>query len=102
MSVDISENGTAELLKFAKELARDGGALIRAAFAKPAVSDYDRKSVTDPVTETDRAVEALIFGQIHERFPGHRLIGEESAPNAEWTDAPTWIVDPIDGTCNCK
>lgn len=102
MSVDLSESGTAELLDFAKELARDGGALIRAAFSKPADSDYDRKSVTDPVTETDHAVEALIFGRIRERFPDHCLIGEESAPNAEWTEAPTWIVDPIDGTCNCK
>ena len=32
-----------------------------------------------------------------------RFIGEESVSagqNVELTDAPTWIVDPIDGTTN--
>lgn len=99
--VDISEAGTAQLLEFTKELAREAGAMIREAFQKPRHNDYDRKSLTDPVTETDRAVELLIFTRIRARYGGHCLIGEESASHVEWTDAPTWIVDPIDGTANC-
>lgn len=74
--------------------------MIRTAFQAPRAS-YDCKSATDPVTETDRAVEAMIFGAIREKFAHHALIGEESAAESEWTDAPTWIVDPIDGTANC-
>lgn len=97
----MSESETAELLQFGKELAREAGAVIRAAFEKGCATDYERKSATDPVTETDKQVEALLFGRIRARFPAHELIGEESAPDAAWTDAPTWIVDPIDGTANC-
>jgi len=55
------------------------------------------------VTQADVACEAMVKLWIHERFPGHRILGEESG----WTgaldpDAPTplWIVDPIDGTTN--
>lgn len=92
---------TADLLSFAKDLAQSAGALIREAFAKER-GDYDCKSATDPVTETDHAVEAHIFGRIRERFPKHSLIGEESASDTEWTNAPTWIIDPIDGTANCE
>lgn len=100
--VDMSENDTMELLTFAKELAREAGEMIRKAFALVPMNDYDRKSATDPVTETDRAVEQFIFGRIRERFPSHKFIGEESASDGEWGNEATWIVDPIDGTANCK
>lgn len=99
--VDLSEEGTAELLSFTKELAREAGQMIRTAFKKPLNEDYGLKSATDPVTETDQAVEKMLFTAIRSRFPDHRFIGEESAAGAEWTDAPTWIIDPIDGTANC-
>lgn len=99
-AIDISEEGTAELQAFAEGLARDAGAMIRTAFCKKR-SHYDRKTATDPVTETDRAVEEMLLGAIRDKFPGHSFIGEESASAAEWTTAPTWIVDPIDGTANC-
>lgn len=97
---DLSAAGTACLLSFAEELARRAGGMIRTAFHMPRTT-YDRKSATDPVTETDRAVETKIFGAIRKKFTQHALIGEESAAETEWTDAPTWIVDPIDGTANC-
>lgn len=99
----MKPDSVAELLKFTKELARDAGQMIREAFAKPRLSDYERKAcATDPVTETDKAVEALIFDRMRERYPSFSLIGEESASDVEWTDEPTFIVDPIDGTANCK
>lgn len=97
---DLSATGTAWLLSFAEDLARRAGGMIRTAFHMPRTT-YERKSATDPVTKTDRAVEAMIFGAIRENFAQHVLIGEESAAETEWTDAPTWIVDPIDGTANC-
>lgn len=98
---DLSPPGTAALLSFAEGVAREAGAMIRKAFAAPTGGgDYDRKSALDPVTETDRAVERMVFGRIRQRFPGHALIGEESAAGVEWTGAATWIVDPIDGTAN--
>jgi len=99
--VDLTAEGTAQLLTFARQMAREAGGMIRRAFATKPMDDYGRKSMTDPVTETDRAVEAYLFGSIRERYPAHAFIGEESAADCEWTGKPTWIIDPIDGTANC-
>lgn len=53
------------------------------------------------VTETDKANEKLIFDAVRKSFPDDQLIGEESSADAgsiaALTDAPTWIVDPVDG-----
>ena len=58
----------------------------------------------DPVTETDRANEALAVKTLLSAFPSHLVIGEESSAESgvipSLTDAPTWIIDPIDGTTN--
>lgn len=40
---------------------------------------------------------------IRSKFPDHQFIGEEESSEGkkvELTDAPTWIIDPIDGTMN--
>lgn len=101
MGTDVSPEDTEKYLAFAKDLARHGGMMIREAFHRPR-SDYDRKSETDPVTETDFAVEQYVFGRIRSEFPDHECVGEETAFTTEIGDKPTWIVDPIDGTANCK
>lgn len=57
----------------------------------------------DPVTATDEENERLVQQVLLEAFPSHKMIGEESATAGgipPLTDAPTWIVDPIDGTAN--
>lgn len=51
----------------------------------------------DPVTEADRAAEAVMRRMIKENFPQHGVIGEEfgtERPDAEYV----WVLDPIDGT----
>lgn len=102
MTVDVSAEGTAKLLDFAKELAIEGGRIIKEGFMKPAESGYGRKLKTDPVTVTDEAVEKHVYGRIKDNFPNHMFIGEESASNVECTGDATWIIDPLDGTANCK
>lgn len=40
---------------------------------------------------------------IRNKFPDHEFIGEEESSDGKkvrLTDAPTWIIDPIDGTMN--
>jgi myo-inositol-1(or 4)-monophosphatase len=92
----VTAQQTAEYLECALRLAKSAGAIISEAFAQPAAG-YDRKSATDPVTETDLAVEAHIFSELRSVYPSHSTIGEESGSNAEHTDAPTWIVDVSSG-----
>ncbi|ERE86165.1 inositol monophosphatase 2-like protein [Cricetulus griseus] len=62
-----------------------------------------KTSAADLVTETDHRVEDLIISELRKRFPSHRFIAEEataSGAKCVLTHSPTWIIDPIDGTCN--
>uniref|UniRef100_A0A8B9QHR6 Inositol-1-monophosphatase n=1 Tax=Apteryx owenii TaxID=8824 RepID=A0A8B9QHR6_APTOW len=62
-----------------------------------------KTSAADLVTETDHFVENLIISALKEKFPSHRFIAEESTAAGSkciLTDSPTWIIDPVDGTCN--
>ncbi|XP_075973148.1 inositol monophosphatase 1-like [Anticarsia gemmatalis] len=57
----------------------------------------------DLVTETDKKVEQTLVEGLAKKYPSHKFIGEESVSDGakcELTDAPTWIIDPIDGTLN--
>jgi len=62
-----------------------------------------KDGVADLVTEFDQRVEEILIKQLSEKFPTHRFIGEESVAagsSVVFTDDPTWIIDPIDGTTN--
>lgn len=102
---------------FAEKLARECGELIREAFYRgwpfrtpPAgghTTPYNVKKRTDPVTDTDRAVEELCRVRILERYSTrHRVLGEEGydgrpeSLRVKSSDPPTWAIDPIDGTAN--
>ena len=59
-----------------------------------------KRWAADWVTETDLAVERLVRAAITERFPDHRVEGEEFGAAGE-EDAPAWwLIDPVDGTTN--
>ncbi|XP_076750205.1 uncharacterized protein LOC143423039 [Xylocopa sonorina] len=86
---------------FAIKLARDAGQILKAAVE--GVKKIDEKlGAWDLVTEHDRKIEDIIIGRLKAKFPDHSFIGEESTGKElpELTDAPTWIIDPIDGTTN--
>jgi myo-inositol-1(or 4)-monophosphatase len=51
----------------------------------------------DPVTEADRAAEAMMRRQIKDNFPQHGIVGEEFGNEREDADY-VWVLDPIDGT----
>ncbi|EGC45483.1 myo-inositol monophosphatase [Histoplasma capsulatum var. duboisii H88] len=56
---------------------------------------------SDLVTEYDRAVEAMVSKELRSRYPTYEFMGEETYHlSSVLTDAPTFIVDPIDGTVN--
>jgi len=84
------------------QLVNQASQVIEGAF-------YEKKKVEskscnlDLVTETDQEVEKLLINGLRKAFPDHRFIGEESTAGGEkcvLTDAPTWIIDPVDGTTN--
>lgn len=92
-------------LQTAKTLARRAGLLVRSHRhptdpTAPPLSIDAKSGPSDLVTSADLASQALIVSALAETYPSHRLIGEESTANEPLTDAPTWIVDAIDGTTN--
>ncbi|KAF9921199.1 hypothetical protein BGZ65_010562 [Modicella reniformis] len=102
---------TAELesyLEFAIHLAKLAGPVILEGFntrfsPERSALLVKKGNTADLVTEWDQKVEKLVRKEITEKMKGHSFIGEETVAAGETcilTDAPTWIVDPIDGTTN--
>ena len=90
---------------FAEAVAKEAGKVIMTAISDREKRVSEKTSATDLVTETDEAVEKLIKEKVKRNFPHHEFIGEETSNADEhglldFGDAPTWIVDPIDGTMN--
>jgi len=84
-------------LTTAKRAAREAGRLLLSYFGN--LKDIQFKSGRrDPVSEADKASEALIAGIIKDVFPTHGFLAEEKTA---WEgDGGIWIVDPLDGTVN--
>jgi fructose-1,6-bisphosphatase/inositol monophosphatase family enzyme len=64
--------------------------------------DYTKSGSADLVTITDQECEQIISRKIRSKFPNHVIIGEEAAGGDRYnlTNAPTWTIDPVDGTTN--
>ncbi|KAG5326504.1 VTC4 phosphatase, partial [Acromyrmex heyeri] len=62
------------------------------------------KNEGDFVTNYNQQIEKLFIDSLSKEFPNHRIIAEETVfamqKMPELTDAPTWFLDPIDGTIN--
>lgn len=84
-----------EIAVFAYKLALEAGKVGMNGFRHAVAVDI--KSDLSPVTEIDRAVESLLRERLRETFPDHAILGEEYGAEGG-QDAPTWVVDPIDGT----
>jgi myo-inositol-1(or 4)-monophosphatase len=76
-------------------------AMERIVTERPRADQVSTKSwAADWVTETDLPVERLVREAIAERFPDHRIEGEEFGVSGS-DDAPaSWLIDPVDGTTN--
>lgn len=90
-------------LSFALEVAEEAGRLALASFGGELSADL--KADGTWATEADRAVESLMRSRIVAAFPDHNILGEEEGYGAASggparKGAPTWIIDPIDGTNN--
>lgn len=69
-------------------------------------SDITHKRPGDLVTTADRLTEQRLSPLLEEFLPGSVAIGEESVEHDRsllchtHTNAPVWIIDPVDGTSN--
>ncbi|MGO3345390.1 MAG: inositol monophosphatase family protein [Marinomonas sp.] len=94
MTIDAST-----LLEFAKHIATQAGTMmVLAREANDFSADY--KTDHELVTSTDLAIDQYLCQEIIKRYPDHQILSEESSPNLSLGSAPTWVIDPIDGTVN--
>jgi myo-inositol-1(or 4)-monophosphatase len=89
---------TSALLTLASQVARQARSLVMEARGHPVEVDT-KSTITDMVTETDRASERFITASLLGARPDDAILGEEGA-SATGTSGVEWVVDPIDGTTN--
>ncbi|MGI8685423.1 MAG: inositol monophosphatase family protein [Acidimicrobiales bacterium] len=90
----------AALLDLAMRAALAAGVLLRDGQASAPTDVSTKTSLTDMVSELDRASEALIAGMILKARPDDAILGEEGGLTGAGTSGVRWVVDPLDGTTN--
>ena len=79
-----------------QDRARGGGAGARLS---PQEAEIEAKAGNEPVTEADRAANALIVERLAAAFPKDTILSEEIPDTgARLGRSRIWMVDPIDGT----
>ncbi len=94
-----SEPQLKDFLNVALEAARRAGDILRKYFGH--LSNIREKDFSgDLVTEADQESEALIKEILHQHFPNHAFLGEETGESDTGSKEYMWCVDPLDGTTN--
>ena len=86
-----------EYLPLAIAAAREAGRIQKLHMGR--LNKVEYKGEINPVTEVDRLCEKAIVRMIHDLFPDHDILTEESpfkGRGSPWK----WIIDPLDGTTN--
>lgn len=87
------------LAELAVTAARAAGRLLLDGLETGATGVEAKSSPTDPVSDLDRASEALIVATIRSRRPRDAVLGEEGGAS-DGDSGVRWVVDPLDGTVN--
>jgi myo-inositol-1(or 4)-monophosphatase len=89
----------AAVLAVAAKAALAAGDIIRERYGRS--HQIAHKGAIDLVTEADLAAEKKIIEILRAELPGTGFLAEESSSSyLEAPTAPTWVIDPLDGTTN--
>lgn len=99
MTTDDDALDGVALVHLAEEAARAAGeTLLRHRSLNLTVDT--KTSATDPVSEADRAAEALIAEILLGARPDDGFLAEEATANRRGPSGLRWVVDPLDATVN--
>jgi len=84
----------------AVQVARQAGERALAAFQATRTLQFKGNKADDPVTATDRDLEAFLRAELRRHFPDHGILGEEDADDIAPGARFVWVLDPLDGTAN--
>lgn len=86
------------MLNTAVKAARRAGNIIMRNVDRLDALKVETKGRNDFVTEVDRMAETEIIRVLHQAYPDHGILAEETGHQPG--DAYRWIIDPLDGTTN--
>lgn len=96
----VAQGGSADpvaLRDLAVSVATTAGERVRARAGALDLRIDTKSSATDPVTEVDREVEAMVVEALLAVRPDDGVAGEEGASRPSRSGV-RWLIDPIDGT----
>ena len=88
-----------QLLLDAIECARLAGKIQLQHFRTANLNATAKLNDSDIVTVADKLSEAAIIGYVHEHYPEHSILSEESGSERRESEYE-WVIDPVDGTTN--
>ncbi|MHA2788387.1 inositol monophosphatase family protein [Corynebacterium sp. S7] len=94
----IDSHRTADDMTLARDLVRYAGTLALEMRTAGVSTDF-KTSVSDVVTDADRAAEDFVVNALTELRPTDGIVGEEGA-SVTSRSGRVWVVDPVDGTYN--
>jgi myo-inositol-1(or 4)-monophosphatase len=89
----------AALVELATDVADRAVRLLLGGVERARATVETKATVTDMVSELDRASERLIVGGLLAERPDDGVLGEEGSERAG-TSGIRWVIDPLDGTTN--
>ncbi len=90
---------TDELLLDAIECAHRAGKVQLEYFRSSHLKIDTKFNESDIVTPADKGSESVIINYIHQKYPLHSILSEESGSEHNNEDYE-WVIDPLDGTTN--
>ncbi|NBE79556.1 inositol monophosphatase family protein [Micromonospora rubida] len=94
----VSDAELDDCRRVAEEAARLGGRELLRRFGDHGRVDY-KTAHTDPVSDADRASEALVVELLRARRPDDGILAEEGSGHVGRSGL-RWVLDPLDGTVN--
>ena len=88
------------MLNIAVRAARRAGNIITRASRNLDAVAFKEKAANDFVSEVDSEAEQAVIRTLHEAYPGHSILAEESGASGTSESEYQWIIDPLDGTTN--
>ncbi|HHY07344.1 MAG TPA: inositol monophosphatase family protein [Corynebacteriales bacterium] len=89
---------TFENVELASQLARNAGRIAH-RMRNEGLTISQKSSISDVVTEADKAAEEYVVTTLHEQRPNDAILGEEGTTRTG-TSGTRWTIDPVDGTYN--
>ena len=88
------------MVNIALRAARLAGQVIVKGFDRPDLVKISEKGHHDLVTNIDTEAEQIIIDTLTDKYPNHRMTGEESGSHGHDGADYEWVIDPLDGTMN--